>query len=114
VISQRLRRRTDLRPVLRSMLAVLALAAPLGAIAAGRIGAIEQGYALGRLQAQELALERDNEKLMLEVSTLRSPARLEHLAREKLHMAPPGAGDTLIEGGGPPSSALEHAMAERR
>ena len=39
----RVRRRTDLRPTLSAMLAVAGLAFPLGAIAAGRISAIEQG-----------------------------------------------------------------------
>jgi cell division protein FtsL len=110
----RLSRKTDVRPVVRAMLAVLGLALPLGVIAAGRISAIEKGYALGRLQAEELALERDNEKLTLEVSTLRAPARLERLAREKLHMAAPGSGDLLLEGGGPPSGPLVRAVAERR
>ena len=110
----RIRRRTDVRPILLSMGAVLGLALPLGVMAAGRISAIEQGYALGRLQAEELAIERDNEKLMLEVSTLRAPARLERLAREKLHMAAPGSGDVLIEGGGPPAGPLVRAVAERR
>lgn len=110
----RVRRKTDVRPIVRAMLATLGLALPLGLVASGRISAIEQGYALGRLQAEELALERDNEKLMVEVSTLRAPARLERLAREKLHMAPPGSGDMILEGGGPPLGPLVRALAERR
>ncbi len=110
---QRLPRRTALRPIIRRMLAVLGLVIPAGALAAGRVGSLEQGYALGRLQAEELALERENQKLTLEVSTLRAPARLERLAR-RLHMAAPGQGDVLVEGGGPSSGALGRAIAERR
>ncbi len=110
----RVRRKTDVRPVVAAMLATLGLALPLGLIASGRISAIEQGYTLGRLQAEELALERDNEKLMLEVSTLRAPVRLEHLARERLHMAAPGSGDVILEGGGPALGPLVRAVAERR
>lgn len=110
----RIPRRTHLAPVLWAMFAALSLVAPVGAIAAGRIGAIEQGYALGRLQAEELALERENQKLMLEVSTLRSPARLERIAKEQLHMAAPGSGDVLIEGGDSLPSTLGRAVAARR
>jgi cell division protein FtsL len=95
------------------MLAVLGLAIPAGILAAGRIGSLEQGYALGRLQAEELALGRDNQKLTLEVSTLRTPARLERLAH-KFQMAAPGAGDVLIEGGGAAQETLGRALTERR
>jgi cell division protein FtsL len=109
----RLPRRTALRPIVRPMLAVLGLVIPAGILASGRVGSLEQGYSLGRLQAEELALERENQKLTLEVSTLRAPARLERLARH-LHMAAPGDGDVLVEGGGPSPSALGRAIAERR
>jgi len=110
---KRLPRRTALGPIIRRMLAVLGLAIPVGVLAAGRVGSLEQGYALGRLQAEELALERENQKLTLEVSTLRAPARLERLAR-RFHMAAPGDGDVLIEGGGPATATLGRALAERR
>jgi cell division protein FtsL len=109
----RLPRKTALQPVLRPMLAVLGLVIPAGVLAAGRVGSLEQSYALGRLQAEELALERENQKLTLEVSTLRAPARLERLAR-RFHMAAPGDGDVLVEGGRPAASALGRAVAERR
>jgi len=108
----RLPRKTALRPVLWPMVAVVGLALPCGILAAGRVGALEQGYALGRLQAEELALERENQRLTLEVSTLEAPARLERIAH-KLHMAAPGEGDVLIEGGGIPPAALGRAIAER-
>ena len=109
----RLPRRTALLPIVRRMVAVLGLAIPAGILAAGRIGSLEQGYALGRLQAEELALGRENQKLTLEVSTLRAPARLERLAH-RFQMAAPGSGDVLIEGGGPAPAAPGKAIAERR
>ena len=110
----RIRRRTDLRPVLVAIIAVVGLCVPLGALAAGRIGTIEASYSLGRLEAEELALERENEKLTLEVSTLRSPARLLKLAHDRFHMAAPGTGDLLLEGGASPLMPLAHAMAARK
>jgi cell division protein FtsL len=110
----RIPRKTLLRPIVWVMLGVVGLMLPAGLFAAGRIGSIEQGYVLGRQQAEELALERENQKLTLEVSTLRAPARLERLARERLRMAAPGNGDLLMEGGGSPQSSLGRALAERR
>jgi hypothetical protein len=113
MIRPRLPRKTALGPILRPMLVVVGLAIPSGVLAAGRVGSLEQGYSLGRLQAEELALERENQKLTLEVSTLRAPARLERLAH-RFHMAAPGDGDVLVEGGGPSAAALGRAVAERR
>ncbi len=57
--------------------------------AAGRIGVVTEGLELSRLQAEEQALSQENGRLKLEVLTLRSPNRLEKLARETLGMAAP-------------------------
>ncbi len=90
------------------------VAALLVAHAAGRIGVVEQGLELSKLQAQEQSLGRENARLHLEVLTLRSPARLERLASGKLGMAPPDPASILR----PPAQAplprrAGGALAER-
>ncbi|HUB07789.1 MAG TPA: cell division protein FtsL [Myxococcales bacterium] len=86
------------RGVLSTALGFSVLAALLVAHVAGRIGGIDQGLALSRLQARQEALSRENARLRLEVLTLRSPARLERLG-EKLGMGPPAAAAVLREAG---------------
>ena len=84
--------------------------------AAGRIGVIDEGLALSKLQTEEQALSRENARLRLEMLTLRSPARLEKLNHDKLGLVPPTAAEVLHEHGlhpahtPPPPGA---ALAER-
>jgi cell division protein FtsL len=75
------------------------LSALLVAHAAGRIGVIDEGLALSRLQTEEQALSRENARLRLEVLTLRSPARLEKLNHDKLGLVQPSALEVLHEHG---------------
>ncbi len=75
------------------------LSALLVAHAAGRIGVVDEWLALSRLQTEEQALSRENNRLRLEVLTLRSPARLEKLNRDKLGLVQPSAADVLREHG---------------
>lgn len=83
--------------VLRTTAAFAALAAGLLVLAAGRIRVIDLGFTLSRLQVEQQALVRENARLRIEVLTLRSPARLERLARERLRMAPPASSEVLRE-----------------
>ncbi len=101
-----------LKPVLRAVLGFGVLAGLLVLHAAGRIWVLEQGYDLSRLRTEEQTLARENGRLSLELTTLRTPERLEHLARAKLFMAAPGSGDILLEGG--PAGLPERALAEVR
>ncbi len=92
------------------------LAALLVAHAAGRIGVIDQGLALSRLQTEEQGLSRENARLRLELLTLRSPARLERLNRDKLGLVQPSAVEVLHEHGmGPPPAPASPGttLAER-
>ena len=48
----------------------------------------EEGYQLSRLSAEHQALLREREKLTLWSAQLKTPGRIEQLAREKLGMGP--------------------------
>ena len=50
---------------------------------------------LSKLDAESTALTRDNDRLKLELATLKSPARLETIARTKLGMGPPAAASII-------------------
>ncbi|OJH34220.1 cell division protein FtsL [Cystobacter ferrugineus] len=54
-----------------------------------RVLVVDMGYRLSRAEAEERALTRENDRLKLELATLKNPARLEKLAREKLGMSMP-------------------------
>jgi cell division protein FtsL len=54
-----------------------------------RYRVIRTGYAIGKTLAEKRALEEETRKLRLELSLLRSPERVERLAREKLGMVRP-------------------------
>ena len=54
-----------------------------------RYRVIRIGYAIGERLAEKRELEEEARKLRLELSLLRSPERVERLAREKLGMVRP-------------------------
>ncbi|XXF76462.1 cell division protein FtsL [Myxococcaceae bacterium GXIMD 01537] len=54
-----------------------------------RVLVVDMGYRLSRAESEGRALTRENDRLKLELATLKAPARLERLAREKLGMAMP-------------------------
>ena len=57
-----------------------------------RVLVVDMGYRLSRAQSEGNALTRENDRLKLELATLKAPARLERLAREQLGMKmPPGS-----------------------
>lgn len=60
-----------------------------------RVMVVEAGYRLSRLETENRAMIRENDTLKLELATLKSPARLEKLAREQLGMTPPPPGAVL-------------------
>ncbi|HEY2028338.1 MAG TPA: cell division protein FtsL [Myxococcales bacterium] len=49
----------------------------------------EEGYRLSRLSAESRELAREHEALQIRAAELKSPQRIEELARTKLGMAPP-------------------------
>jgi len=64
----------------------------------GRVMVVDAGYRLSRAEAESRTLQRENDRLKLELATLKTPARLERLAREKLGMGLPAAGAVLAVG----------------
>lgn len=57
---------------------------------------LRHGYRAEQMQKERTAEEEIGRHLRLEIETLRSPARIERLATERLHMQPPGPGDALV------------------
>ena len=78
--------------VLRAALAALLVAA-LGVFHIwSRTRVVAAGYRLGQLQAEHTRLVSEQDRLRIEVETLRAPRALEEFARTKLGMAPPDSG----------------------
>jgi cell division protein FtsL len=70
-----------------------------------RVLVVDVGYKLSKLEQESRELTREHDRLKLELATLKSPARLEQLAREKLKMAPAPAGSVVTV----PSAGLPSA-----
>src|SRR5690348_9698277 len=60
----------------------------------------EQGYALSRLSAEYRELTREHESLQLKAAELRSPQRIEDLARTRLGMSAPSIDRVVVLVGG--------------
>ena len=59
---------------------------------------LRHGYRIEEMQKERAGEEEINRHLRLEIDTLRSPARIERLATQRLGMVAPKAGDaTVIE-----------------
>ncbi|ADO74026.1 cell division protein FtsL [Stigmatella aurantiaca] len=54
-----------------------------------RVMVVDMGYRLSREESEGRTLTRENDRLKLELATLRAPSRLERVAREQLGMAMP-------------------------
>jgi cell division protein FtsL len=87
-----IRRAIDRRGLLDFAAATLAC----GLVAAAALGQAwlrtritEEGYTLSRLSQESRDLTREHEALQIRAAELRSPQRIEELARTKLQMAPP-------------------------
>lgn len=60
-----------------------------------RLQTVDTGYALSAARHLAHRLEQDQRELEMEISTLTSPLRLERVARERLGMGPPTAGQIV-------------------
>jgi cell division protein FtsL len=56
----------------------------------------EQGYRLSRLSAEHRELSRAHEALQIKAAELRSPQRIEELARSRLSMGPPSIDRVIV------------------
>ena len=65
-----------------------------------RTGVTERGYALSRLSVEYRELIRENEGLRIRAAELKSPQRIEELARTRLHMGPPSVDRVVVLVGG--------------
>lgn len=69
---------------------LFALVAAVGILhVTSRVLVVDMGYRLSKAQSEGNALTRENDRLKLELATLKAPARLEKLAREQLGMMMP-------------------------
>ncbi|WP_223636418.1 cell division protein FtsL [Corallococcus sp. EGB] len=57
-----------------------------------RVLVVDMGYRLSNAEGENRSLTRENDRLKLELATLKAPARLERVAREQLGMAMPKGG----------------------
>ena len=57
---------------------------------------LRHGYRLEQMQKERAAEEELNRHLRLEIETLRSPARIERLATDRLHMVAPTADEASV------------------
>jgi len=60
----------------------------------------ERGYALSRLSAEYRDLMREHERLQIAAAELKSPQRIEELARTRLNMGPPQVDRVVVLVGG--------------
>jgi cell division protein FtsL len=60
--------------------------------ASARVAVVRAGYEVDQEQTRLKQLQRENEHLKLERATLRSAPRLEAIARARLGLQPPSAG----------------------
>ncbi len=77
-----------------------------------RVLVVHAGYRLSHLENAGRLLTSENDQLKLELATLKSPARLERLAREKLALTPPRAGSVISLPAGLPAERRS-AASER-
>ena len=78
---------TNLRNCLRAIFFLIAFGAMVVTLLGG-IGA-RNGYTLLDTQQRADQLEQENERLKIEIAQLKSPARIESIAVEQLHMQVP-------------------------
>jgi cell division protein FtsL len=57
---------------------------------------LRHGYRLEQMQKERAAEDEINRHLLLEIATLRSPARIEQLATDRLHMVAPGPDEAAV------------------
>jgi cell division protein FtsL len=84
--------------------AMLALAMLLHAWV--RTGVTERGYELSRLSTDYRQLVREHEALQIRAAELKSPQRIEELARARLHMGPPPVDRVVVLVGGAPRPSI--------
>jgi cell division protein FtsL len=110
-------RRVSLGAVLGQMLPVVLCFGLLGAVGilhvASRSQVVDAAYRLSALEAESRTLSLANDRLKLELATLKRPSRLEALARGQLGMGPADA-SVVDSVAARPAPAPVHAAEGRR
>jgi cell division protein FtsL len=92
---------------------LFALFAAVGILhVSSRVLVVDMGYRLSRAEAESRTLTRENDRLKLELATLKAPARLERVAKEQLGMAMPKGGAVVSLAADKPSRANARAEAQ--
>jgi cell division protein FtsL len=60
-----------------------------------RVAVVKMGYQLSVLDVKGSTLQRENDALKVELATLKSPSRLESIARAQLSLVPPAVGGVI-------------------
>ncbi|NBD14216.1 MULTISPECIES: cell division protein FtsL [Corallococcus] len=63
-----------------------------------RVLVVDMGYRLSNAEGESRSLTRENDRLKLELATLKAPGRMERVAREQLGMAMPKGGAVVSLG----------------
>ena len=107
--SSAIRRSIDkrgLRNFVATVLACLLVAAAMLLHAWVRTRVTEQGYKLSRLSADYRDLTREHEALQIKAAEMKSPQRIEELARTRLSMGPPAIDRVVVLVGGAVRSSM--------
>ncbi len=75
---------------------------------------LRNGYRLEQMQKERAAEEEINRHLRLEIETLRSPARIERLATDRLQMVAPGPNEAAVIERVLPSTPPPRSVVARR
>ena len=78
-----------------------------------KVELVQHGYRIQKLQQQQAAEQEINRRLTLEIETLRSPERIERLARKLNLIAPPRDQAIVIERVATPSPPAKSIVAAR-
>ena len=102
-------RGTSLLTVLWQLLPAALLTAAFATVGVihvmSRVEVVDSGYRLSQLESDSQRFQLENDRLKLELATLKSPSRLERVARETLQLAPPAAGSVLTVAAVPRAAA---------
>jgi len=80
----------------RRVLVVLLVIASLILYVGGKVKIVRLGYQIDTLEHEKQELERANRSLLIESSSLASPARIEELATKRLGMVRPAKENIVI------------------
>jgi cell division protein FtsL len=86
----------DRRDGFRRVLVALLIIAGLLLYVGGKVRIIRLGYQIEVLEREKHELERENRSLLIEASSLSSPARIEEIAMKRLGMVRPPKENIVI------------------